>query len=289
MKHAAAHPVRFGPPARWMQDPRHYQLVVLASALAYGIYVLDFPILAGHVVAVLAGCLGAQLVLSRLLLPGAVDLRSPLITALSLCLLLRVDTAAWAFAGGLLAIGSKFSLRWRSRHVFNPSALAIGVLVLGTGHAWVSPGQWGHLAMALLVMAGAGLLVLTRAGRLDIAAAFLACWSLILVLRAVSLGDPLSIAVHQMGNGALMLFAFFMITDPQTTPRQRSGRILYAACVSGVAAVLVFALYRADGLILSLVVCAPLVPLIDRFLPGRTHQWPPSTLAHSPTPTRSLS
>jgi len=263
--------------------------VVLASLLVYGVCVLGFPVSAGHAAAVLAGCLGTQLALSHLLLPAPTDLRSPLITALSLCLLLRVDAAPWALAAGVLAVGSKFTLRWRSQHVFNPAALAIGVLVLGTGHAWVSPGQWGHLAVAWLTMAGAGLLVLTRAGRLDIAAAFLVCWALILGLRGAWLGDPLTIAVHQLGNGALMLFTFFMITDPRTTPRRRSGRILYAVCVSGVAAVLAFALYRADGLILSLVLCAPLVPLIDRFLPGQEHRWPFAARAPTPTSTRSPS
>jgi Na+-translocating ferredoxin:NAD+ oxidoreductase RnfD subunit len=252
--------------ARIAGDARHLQIVALGSLLLYAALGPEIVSDPERVAVLLLACLGTQALLQGR--SGAVDLRSPIITALSLSLLLRVDDLAIAAIAGGLAVGSKFLLRWRGRHFFNPAALAIGVLVLGSDQAWVSPGQWGHAAHAGIAMAGAGLLVLTRAARLDVCAAFLCCWSVILFARALWLGDPMSIPAHQLSNGALLLFAFFMITDPRTTPDHRLGRILFAGCVSAVAAAIVFVGYRADGLILALALCAPLVPFLNAFLPG---------------------
>ena len=83
----------------------------------------------------------------------------------------------------------------------------------------------------------------------------------------------ISLAVHQLESGALLLFAFFMISDPKTTPRARRGRVLFAALVACGAAAVQFLMYRTNGLLWSLVVCSLAVPLIDRLLPGPRYEW----------------
>ena len=82
-----------------------------------------------------------------------------------------------------------------------------------------------------------------------------------------------------MQNGALLLFAFFMISDPRTSPDSRSGRILFAFLVALGALLIEFGLYERNGLMWSLVLCSPIVPLINRLMPGETYEWltrPPS-------------
>jgi Na+-transporting NADH:ubiquinone oxidoreductase subunit NqrB len=240
------------------RDPRHLQILALTVLLWHGVCNLGFA----TTPAVIA-TLFTQWLVQRLLLFGPLDLRSPLITALSLCLLLRVDDLALAGLAAALAMASKFTLRWNRQHVFNPSAFAIAVVVLCFDGAWVSPGQWGQSALLGLMAAGLGMLVLTRARRLDVMLTFLAAWSAALFARASWFGDPTAIAWHQLGNGAVMLFAFFMITDPRTTPNRRCDRMVFAIAVAIVGAWLSFDLYRPDALILALAACGPLYPFLD--------------------------
>jgi Na+-translocating ferredoxin:NAD+ oxidoreductase RnfD subunit len=64
-----------------------------------------------------------------------------------------------------------------------------------------------------------------------------------------------------------------MISDPKTTPNSAPGRIAYAALVASVAFVIQFVCYQPNGPILALVMCAPIVPLIDSVLHGRQYDW----------------
>jgi len=274
---AAASAVR-----RLTADPRHFQIVALATLLGHGLLSLDFALVPSQLATTVATALGVQWLATRLVSGGRAELRSALVSALSLCILLRVSDPALAALAAALAIGSKFCLRVRGAHVFNPTAIAIALLVTAFDGAWVSPGQWGSTALAGLLFAGLGLTVLTRARRLDTLLAFLGAWSAALLARAAWYGDPLAVAVHQLANGALLLFAFFMITDPRTTPGTRAGRILFACAVAAVGAALGFGLHRPDALILALAACGPLSPLIDAALASRRAR------RHSPsTPSRS--
>ena len=69
------------------------------------------------------------------------------------------------------------------------------------------------------------------------------------------------------------MFAFFMISDPMTAPNRNAARLLYAACVAGLAFVWQFGLFMPNGPIWALFLCAPLVPLFDRLWPGTRPVW----------------
>jgi Na+-translocating ferredoxin:NAD+ oxidoreductase RnfD subunit len=138
----------------------------------------------------------------------------------------------------------------------------------------VSPGQWGAAALAAFAVACAGMLVVRRAERSDVTWAFLAAYGSVVLGRALWLGDPLSIPLHQVSSGGFLIFAFFMISDPKTTPDSRAGRILFAVLVALGAGYVHFVLFRPNGLIWSLAALAPLVPVLDRVLPGRRYRWP---------------
>lgn len=248
-------------------DPRHWQLAVLGTLLCYGLFALDFEVRAATAAAAVGTSLLAEWLIAHRT-RRRFDPRSPLISALSLCLLLRTDSIVLAAAAGAIAIGSKALVRVRGRHVFNPSALALVVLLLTTERAWVSSGQWGHVALFAWAVAGMGGLVVHRAARSDVTLAFLGTHAALLFGRALRLGDPLAIPLHQLQSGALLLFAFHMISDPKTTPGTRAGRIAFAIAVACGAHAVRFVLFEPNGPLYALVAAAPLVPLFDRLFPA---------------------
>ena len=215
---------------------------------------------------------------------------SPLITSLSLTLLLRADTVLLAACAAAIAISSKFLIRYRGKHVFNPANVAIVLMMLASEHVWVSSGQWGSTAISALALSCLGFLVLTRAKRAETTVAFLLVFAAMLFARAIWLGDPLTIPVHQLQNGALLIFAFFMISDPKTTPDTALGRMLFATLVAGIAYVIQFVYYVPNGPILALIIVAPFVPLLDMLFKGHRYEWTRNTAApHRRRPHPTLS
>jgi Na+-transporting NADH:ubiquinone oxidoreductase subunit NqrB len=259
--------------ARRPWDPRLYQITTLAGLLTYGVWWLDLEVQLPTAVAIIGSALAAQLVCEVLAGRSRCDLRSALISGLSLCLLLRTEWLDLAMLSAIAALVSKFTLRVRGKHVFNPTNFALVAMMLVTGSVWVSPGQWGSGAVFTFLLASAGGLVVNRAARADVTCAFLVSYAALLVGRSLWLGEPLAIPLHRLENGALVLFSFFMISDPKTTPDSRAGRVLFAALVAAGAYVVQFWLFRTNGLLWSLAVCSLAVPLIDLLLPGPRYQW----------------
>ena len=254
-------------------DPRYYQIVVLGSLLGYGIGWLDFGVGWRQVATLLATAQITQAVCTGVWGLPQFDPRSAFISSLSLCLLLRTNDPLLAIVAAVVTISSKFVIRVDGKHIFNPTNFGLVVLIAATDGVWVSPGQWGNLAFFGFLMACVGSLVVNRAARSDVTYAFLAFYIGIVLLRGVWLGDPLGIALHRLQSGALLLFAFFMISDPKTTPDSRAGRIVFALAVALGAVFVQFVLFCTNGLLWSLVACAPMVPLINRWLPGARYTW----------------
>lgn len=267
-------------------DARLYQIAVLASLLIYGMVGLEFEVDPARVLLLLTTVLLTQYACTRWRRLPAFDPRSALISGLSLCLLLRTNSTALAILAAVLTIASKFVLRIHGKHVFNPTNFGIVALLLATGQVWVSPGQWGNVAFFAFLLACLGGLVVNRAARSDVTYAFLASYLAVLFGRALWLGQPMAIPLHQLGSGAFLLFTFFMISDPKTTPDSRAGRILFALLVALGAGFVHFVLYRPNGLILSLAFLSPLVPLLDRLLPGARYAWRRAPAASPEFPLR---
>jgi enediyne biosynthesis protein E5 len=254
-------------------DPRYYQIAVLTSLLIYGVGGLDFDIGNAEIAILLGTVLFTQFVCGKFISASGFDPRSALISGLSLCLLLRTNSILLLVLTAVITIASKFSLKWNHKHIFNPTNFGIVATIALSGEAWVSPAQWGSKLYFGFLMACLGGMVVHRALRSDVSYAFVFSYSAILFGRALWLGDPLAIPIKQLQSGALLLFTFFMISDPKTTPDSRSGRILFAALVALGAAYVQFVLYRTNGLLWSLAICSLLTPLIDHLLPGTKYQW----------------
>ncbi len=127
----------------WPEDGRYYQIAALGVLLGLNIAFLDLGAKPLPSLLAVAGALATQALCSRLWRLPAIDLRSPLITGLSLSLLLRADEPWLHAAAGVIAIASKFGLRIDGKHVWNPAGFAIVALLFATDRVWISPGQWG--------------------------------------------------------------------------------------------------------------------------------------------------
>ena len=254
------------------KDPRVFQIAALSGLLAFGWTARAFEINPVHFIAIIVTACAAQW-LGSLLIASRADLRSPLITALSLTLLLRADAVWPLVAAAAIAIGSKFMLRFGGKHVFNPANIAIVSMVLLTDAAWTTPGQWGTAVWFASLLAGVGFLVTYRAARLDVPLVFLGAYAALLFGRALWLGDPLAIPVLRLENGALILFAFFMISDPKTTPDGTLARAVFAGSAALLAYIMTFEFYMTDGLFYSLAIMCVIRPILEWLDPAPHYQW----------------
>ena len=254
-------------------DPRRYQIACLAVLLVYGLGWRSFDVTPVQVVLTIGAALAAQALGSTWVGLPAFDAKSALISSISLCLLLRVDALWLAPAAAVIAVGSKFVFRWNGKHIFNPTNLGVAAVVALSDRAWISPAQWGAGPTIAFLVACLGGMVVNRAARSDVAYAFIGTFAAILFGRALWIGQPWSVPLHQLESGSLLLFTFFMISDPKTTPNARIARFLFGALVAAGAAFVAFVLFRPSGPIWSLVVLSPLVPLLDRIFPGRRYEW----------------
>lgn len=267
-------------------DPRLYQIAFQAVLLSFGVLARDFTLRWEQMALAFAAGLATQILWTRRLGLPHVGVLSALITCFGLSLLLRADSLWVHPLAACLALSAKFVVRINGKHLFNPANLGV---IIGIGllpGAWVSPGQWGNdLAYAVWFVA-LGAIVTQRARRWDISWTFLACWLGLVALRVAWLGQSWNIWLHQLGSGALLLFAFFMISDPMTIPNRNTGRAIYALVVALVAFFWQFVLFKPNALMWALFVATPLVPLLDRWLPANRFVW--RAPASSPAPDKRL-
>lgn len=265
-------------------DPRYFQIAALSSFLLFGLTQRAFDIRLFDMVVIFAAALATQAIGARSArIPF--EAKSAVITALSLTLLLRADGVLPLAAAAIIAIGSKFLLRARGKHLFNPANIGIVAVTLATNAAWTTPGQWGSAVWLAAIIAGVGVVVASRAARLDVPLIFLATFSALVIGRALWLGDPLAIPLNRLQNGALILFAFFMISDPKTTPDGFAPRLIFTAATAGLAFHLIYYRYQADGLFWALTLACLVRPLMEHADRSPRYQWsaaPPFPIRRSP-------
>ncbi|MEK6375216.1 MAG: RnfABCDGE type electron transport complex subunit D [Acidobacteriota bacterium] len=253
-------------------DPRLYQIGALTLLFLYGVFFLQFDVTLLRAALIVGTAIATQAAAARL--AGiAFDPKSAAISGLSLSLLLRSESLLLLLAAAVIAVGSKFVVRFRGKHVFNPTNFAIVVMLLLTNAVWVSPGQWGSVAFFGFLITCIGGLVVNRAARSDVTFAFIAAWSALVIGRSLWLGEPIAIPLHRLENGALLLFTFFMISDPKTTPDSRAGRILFAAAVALGGWWINYRLFRTNGILWSLAACSIFVPMLDLVLRAERYSW----------------
>lgn len=253
-------------------DPRWFQIAALSSLLAFGIILRAFDIPLTAIVVIVATAAWTQWAMSTVF-AIEFEAKSAFISSLSLTLLLRADALWPLMLAAFIAIASKFLIRAWGKHVFNPANIGIVAATLFTDAAWTTPGQWGTAVWLAAIIAGAGAFVAYRSLRLDVPLVFLGAFAALVIARALWLGDPLSIPLHTLQSGALVLFAFFMISDPKTTPDGSKPRALFAAGTALLAYVLIYHFYQSDGLFYALALACLVRPAIEIFDSTRRYQW----------------
>jgi Na+-transporting NADH:ubiquinone oxidoreductase subunit NqrB len=254
-------------------DARHFQIFTLGSLLCFLVMWSDFAPSIEIIALTITTALWVQFGFSNYL--GIKhDYRSPLITSLSLCLLFRA-AEIWFFPlAALIAIGSKFLIRYDGKHLFNPANIGIvALLILFPHHAWISPGQWGSDALLVFALLCLSFLVLFRVNKRDVVLFFIGSYAALTFIRALWLGDPLEIPFHQLQNGALLIFTFFMISDPKTTPDHKWGRFLFALSIAVIGFIMLFQFQVREGLFYALALVCMVTPFIDKALPARKFEW----------------
>jgi len=267
-------------------DARHYQVLFLLTFLLFGIFTLNWDMSLLRFNVTLLTCLAVQAVGIHFTTKDYSGLKSALISAFSLCLMLQANSLWTVVLAAVLSIGSKFLIRWKNKHIFNPTNFGIIVTILITrlfvegGDAWVSPGQWGSNALLFFMVGAAGLIVLLRVKRLGTAIAFIVTFlGLTFARNILYLGWPVDHFQQTLTTGSLLLFTFFMITDPVATPSNAKARIIWAAMVGALAWYLSTKLWVHTAPLWALFFLSPLTPLFDRFMPGERFQWTKPELA----------
>jgi enediyne biosynthesis protein E5 len=206
---------------------------VLVSALITLILVLGewrFGALGGYprLAVALGCCMLTEAALSWFMIARRPLLLSSYVSGNSLALLLKpLGPVLWPFAlGAMLSIGSKYVLRYRGRHLWNPTNFAITALVLlAPSQVAILSEQFGNDLRVNGVIWLIGLVVVARARLLHVTAAYVIAFFVLAGVRHLVTGTPLLAEIAPITGPMYQLFIFFMITDPPTTVSTRRGRI----------------------------------------------------------------
>jgi Na+-translocating ferredoxin:NAD+ oxidoreductase RnfD subunit len=220
-------------------------------------------------------CMATEAVLSWFDRGKVVNLQSAYISGISLTLLTKPQGGAlWPFViGGFLAISSKYVLRYRDQHLWNPTNFAISALLLvAPSKVAVLSHQFGNDLVTNLVIWTFGLIIAKRVGVLHITLTYVASFLVLNGLRAVALGQPLYPELAPITGPMYQLFVFFMITDPRTVVKGRRNQMIVAALIALTEMVLRLLsdrgvpmpiAFSADPALLSLAMVGPLAKFLD--------------------------
>jgi Na+-transporting NADH:ubiquinone oxidoreductase subunit NqrB len=273
------------------KDARDYQILFLSVFLSLGIMTRDWTIRIDCVTVALISCLLSQFLLTYWSLYSlkqesdfflenfnlekipVFSLKSAVISALGLSILLRVNDVSTMAIAGCLAIASKFLFQFQNKHFFNPTNFGIIATILLTKDPWISPGQWGSDWIYLLLFLGLGGIVLRKVGRWDTSVIFLLSYSSLELIRNLWLGWSLDVLQHHLMNGSLLVFALFMITDPRSIPNSRISRIIWSICLAFLAFILEHKFYLKTSFLWSLFLLSPLTLVLDKTWQETDFNW----------------
>ena len=277
-----------------LKDARYFQIIFQCLFLSYGIFNLGWNAEWWLYITYLVTSLLTQLFFETIQSfiknkqaaswnKIAAGLPSAVISSLGLCLLLKTNTVAVAALAAFISIASKYLLRINGKHIFNPSALAIVVTVFITQNAWISPGQWGSGAVILFAVCCLGFIITTKVQKLDVSGAFLLSFGGLLFIRqSIYLGWPMDHFIQSISTGSVLLFCFFMISDPKTSPNHPLARITWSIAVGIISFYLSAFKFMNGAPILVLVCSQPIVPLLDKIFKAAPFQWTSANTVSKP-------
>ena len=282
-----------------IRDPRLHVASVIITIHVLGQVGLHFDVTVPQILAAILTCAVIEVALTFRTSRAFVWPASAMLTGSGVALILRVvgtppddpwNTYAWwvfAIIGGLSLL-SKYVIKYRGSHVFNPSniGLVVAFVVLGSSRIepldfwWAPLNVW--MIAAYSVIAAGGLLITRRLHLLGLAAAF---WITLTIGVGVLAGSGHCMTANWsftpvcgydfwrviITSPEVLIFLFFMITDPKTAPAGSVARVMFGVLVA-VASTLLMAPQTDEfgtkvGLLAGLVVICAARPVLDRLLP----------------------
>src|SRR5262245_15587050 len=180
-----------------------------------------------------------ELALGRLFYGKFPHLASSYISGISIGILIR-SPAFWPYAlCSAVSITSKYAIRWKGRHLWNPSNFAICTMLLLAPEAVSTLSiQWGNAIWPMLVVWGLGAIITWRVNRFHITATYVLSFCAFAALRGLITGHGFLAEVAPITGPMYQLFIFFMITDPRTTVKPKWAQCLVAFLVAAMEMVL---------------------------------------------------
>jgi enediyne biosynthesis protein E5 len=210
----------------------------LAPALITAILVgghLSFGILESYektALAIVTSIL-VEITLGRIVYGKWPHLASAYITGISVGILLR-SPAMWPYGlCSAISITSKYVLRVKGRHIWNPSNFGICAMLFLAGDTVASLSiQWGNNLWPMIVIWLLGSIIVWRLRRFHITATYVVAFFLFALLRSSITGHPFQSEIAPITGPMYQLFIFFMITDPKTTVRSTLGQCVVVVTVA---------------------------------------------------------
>ena len=284
-----------------LRDPRLHVAAVIVTIHVLGQTTLHFQVTVPQILAAILTCAVIEVAITFRARRAFVWPASAMLTGSGVALILRVPGtplddhwstyAWWVFAGvAAFALMTKYLIRYRGSHVFNPSNIGLVIVFVVFGSTRVEPLDfwWAPLGSGMLlayaVILVGGLLITARLGLLATAVTF---W----LTLAAGIG-VLAASGHCMvarwafapvcgfdywrviiTSPEILIFLFFMITDPKTVPTGRRSRIAFGFLVAVASTLLMAPQTTEFGTKVALlgglaVVCAGR-PIADRLLVAR--------------------
>src|SRR6188508_3120398 len=194
---------------------------------------------------------------------------SAYITGISVGILLRSPFLWPFFLTSFISILTKYVLRFRGRHLWNPSNLGVSlVLLLAPDTVSLLSVQWGNVVAPMVVIWLLGSVIVWRVGRFYLSATYVASFLLFSFVRAAVTGVPWVAAVAPITGPMYQLFIFFMVTDPKVTVRP-----MWAQCLVVFIVALVELMLRLNEVVYApfyaLCLVGPSALLIEMWLDAR--------------------
>jgi Na+-transporting NADH:ubiquinone oxidoreductase subunit NqrB len=239
----AALPPQPVPPVQWKRflslDSRYIAPMFITCILVVGQISFGFLESYKKTGIAIAVSLISESILGRFLTGKWPNLASAYISGISVGILVR-SPAIWPYVVcALISILSKYVLRIKGRHIWNPSNFGISVLLFLAPETVAGLSiQWGNYLLPMLVIWVLGSVIIARLHRFNITGTYVACFIVFAFLRSYIIGSPWQSEIAPLTGPMYQLFIFFMITDPKTTVRSKFWQCVVVAIVAFVEMIL---------------------------------------------------
>ncbi|HEY4871072.1 MAG TPA: hypothetical protein VIJ03_04160, partial [Candidatus Dormibacteraeota bacterium] len=283
-----------------LRDPRMHVAAVLVTLQVLGQTVLGFRLSVAQILICLATGALIEFVVAFFKDTAIMWPASGLLTGNSTAFILRTPGTLhgqwwsthgiWIFIGVVaISMASKYLIRWRGRHIFNPSNLGLVIAFVALGPKltepqdlwWIPPGPWLIVTYAVLVVGG--LLIAWELRLLGLELAFMAGFAAFTAVALALVPDHCMVASWHVApmcgrelwqilvtSPELLVFGLFMVPDPRTVPDGPVARVAFGIIVAVLAVLLIgpttLEFWTKTAILASLVIACALRFALARFL-----------------------